>query len=108
MKIKDLQTLQREQGAWAEKTFPRQPVESKIKHLQREVAELLKKPHDPSELADCLLLVLDIARRGRMTTGQLIEAAAAKLEINKLREWGPPDAEGVCEHVRTQRTELSE
>jgi Protein of unknown function (DUF550) len=102
MKIKDIQTLQYEQGRWAQGNFPTQTVVSKIKHLRREVDELLANPHDRSEMADCFLLLLDIASRQNMTVAQLVEIAAQKLEINRRRQWGRPDAEGVCEHIREE------
>ena len=163
MKIKDIQTLQREVVAWGVKQFPGQSLQSITTHLAREAAELAEKPGDRAETADCLLLLLQIADRKKMTSdeliqlanslddatrrtvfnlpeqitllvtraqilaqvldqngtawffvslrrvakcqdmtmGQLVEAAAAKLEINKRREWQPADKDGVHEHVRS-------
>jgi hypothetical protein len=98
MKIKDIQTLQREVMHWADKTFPGQSTASKIKHLSKEAGELLEKPDDRSETADCLLLLLQVAHRQGMTTSLLVEVASAKFEINKARAWGKPDADGICEH----------
>jgi Protein of unknown function (DUF550) len=102
--IDDFRKLQLEQRAWAEKTFPGQPIEAKIKHLKKEVElELLVKPSDISEMADCLLLLLDIAGKQQVDAHTLFEAAVAKFRINQARAWGPPDADGVCEHIRDQQ-----
>jgi hypothetical protein len=75
-------------------------VQSKIKHFIREAHELLKNPNDKSEMADCFLLLLDIARKSQVDANMLFEAAVAKFRINQARTWGPPDADGVCEHIR--------
>lgn len=99
-KIIDMAALQREQGKWAQGTFPAQTIVAKIKHLRKEVDELLENPTDRSELADCFLLLLDIARKNNMTASDLFEASVAKFRINQMRKWGPPDEDGICEHVR--------
>lgn len=98
--MKDITTFQRQQGAWADKTFPGQTITGKIKHLQREVAELLESPSDLSEIADCFSLLMDIARKAGYPASTVVKAAFEKLEINKARTWGPADADGVIEHVK--------
>jgi hypothetical protein len=103
--IEDLRQLQLAQQKWAETIFAGQTVQSKIKHLRREVNELLEKPGDKSEMADCLLLLLDIARKSQVDGTMLFEAAVAKFRINQARTWGPPDADGVCEHIRENQPE---
>ena len=84
---------------WQKRTFPNQRVESKIKHLQHEVDELARKPKDIAEMADCLILLFGIAGQEKLTADQLISAAAAKMEINKRRQWEPADADGVHHHI---------
>lgn len=55
-----------------------------------------------TELADCLLLLLDASRRAGHTPLDLVRAAADKLEVNKARAWpaagSVPDGQPV-EHV---------
>ena len=91
------------QGAivrWSDQTFGRAPtVTAKLNHLRREVQELTAKPHDVSEMADILILLLYIAQRAGTSGEGLLAAAEAKLEILKRRQWGPPDAEGCCPHI---------
>lgn len=83
--------------AWAVVTFPNQTPESIAKHLLREAFELAERPRDPREMADVFLLVGDLM----LATGNdPLAVARAKFDECKAREWGPPDAEGVVEHVR--------
>lgn len=84
---------------WAEQTFPVATVDSIVEHLRREVAELVDDPTDPAEIADVLSLTFHLAYVAGVDP---TKALAAKLEINKAREWGKPDAAGVVEHVREE------
>lgn len=89
---------------WSQETFgpdrKRGPL-GPIKHLQREVEELLAAPDDREEYADCLLLIFDAARRAGMASGDLVIEAHAKLAKNRTRKWNPnPDPDGFTEHER--------
>jgi hypothetical protein len=68
---------------------------SKAAHLAREAEELRNDPADVREMADVFLLLSHIS-----DGYDLVAAAREKLEENKRRSWGQPDAEGVVEHVR--------
>jgi len=71
-------------------------------HLMKEHKELLdaltagdlKKIRN--ELADCTVLLFDMAEISGIDIG---EAMLEKLEVNKKRKWGKPDANGCVEHV---------
>ena len=95
------QKLQDELGQWADKTFgPRTPI-SLLHHLKEEVIELMETPHDESEWADCLTLLIDSYRlQTGKTTDHLLDACFEKLEINKNRTWQEPDENGVCRHIK--------
>ena len=90
-----LLAYQTEVGTWARSTFPLATKESWVAHLRKEVAELAES-HDPQEAADCLILLLGHAH---INGYDLLLEAQAKMEINRRRKWGEPDAEGVVEHV---------
>jgi NTP pyrophosphatase (non-canonical NTP hydrolase) len=100
-----------EQGEWSEKTFgsskvrgplgPLQHLEKEAIEAQTEVAEGGEKLHE--EIADCLFLTLDAARRSGLTAAKLLEVAFQKLEKNKQREWGPFNPNGPTEHIREQQ-----
>lgn len=83
---------------WQLKTFPQSTLESKFAHLEREIVELGKDLTSESEIADCLFLLIGLAR----TQGYDIQRILSdKFKINKSRQWGVPDESGVVEHVRT-------
>jgi len=92
----NLPTFQREVHAWSVATFPVQTPESKIAHLLKEVTELAEHPADPSEMADCLILLCGIAELAGV---DLLTAARAKMEVNCARSWGEPDELGVQSHI---------
>lgn len=94
--MSELDTLQAAIGAWARATFPASDDDKVLRHLQREVVELIQG-NDPSEAADCLILLLNwCSRRGV----SLWDVTQAKWAVVQARQWGAPDSEGVIEHVR--------
>lgn len=95
------QKLQDELGQWADETFgPRTPL-SLLHHLKEEVGELMDAPHDESEWADCLTLLIDSYRlQTGKNTDQLIDACFEKLDINKQRTWNAPDENGISRHIK--------
>ena len=97
--MKTLNDIQQEIGEWSTKTFGPPRAQSKILHMQREVEELLLKPGDIFEMADILILLLDIARTAGHSANDLVITVQEKMEINKKRNWGNPDKNGVVEHV---------
>ena len=106
------QAMQNSIGAWADKTFPthhdadgkpnpRGPIHHLADPKKGEAQELLRAfeaglPLD-KELADCAILVFVTAHLSGVS---LYDAIVAKMDENAARKWGPPDANGVCEHVR--------
>ncbi len=106
--------LIREHAEWSQATFGADDVRGPIgplKHLEKEareaqVAAVIADPIDRytklrEELADCFLLILDAARRFKVKPTQLVEAAQAKLTVNKMREWpSQPVADEAIEHIR--------
>ncbi|MEX0732868.1 MAG: dATP/dGTP pyrophosphohydrolase domain-containing protein [Aquisalimonadaceae bacterium] len=97
----EIQRLQDEQGKWSDATFgvKRDPRPA-LHHLRKEVREVIRKPFDTVEYADCLMLLLDAYRKVGGSADELVQVAFAKLDINREREWGDPDQNGVVEHVR--------
>ena len=102
--------------AWERRTFPHATTQSRATHLQREVAELENVAHNlwvldtyntrgkaeyramlAEELADCLMLLGTIAAGGGIDLGA---ALRAKFETVQGRTYGPPDEQGVSEHIR--------
>jgi hypothetical protein len=71
-----------------------------LKHLAKEAVEAQVRPADTLEIADCLFLVFDAARRAGLTLEGLITVAEAKLLINKARKWSKPSSDEPVEHIR--------
>lgn len=87
--------FQTEVGTWAEKQFNQSTNKSICIHLQREVKEL-SDSFSKEEAADCFILLLHFAYKNKF---DLLAEARKKHEINKNREWGELDEEGVVEHI---------
>lgn len=96
--MSDLYIFQCEVGRWGRETFGNeaQRAGALVAHLSREVIELAESPQDPSEAADCLILLLGLAD---VMGYDLLAEAEKKMEINRGRTWGCPDGSGVVEHV---------
>lgn len=116
--MKELQKLMDSQKVWSDNTFNNGefshgrslPISH---HLQKESKELteaienyLDSPSDSTskcvqeELADCFLLLLDCTAHIGFSVQSLMLLASEKHEINKKRQWGKPDANGVVEHIK--------
>jgi hypothetical protein len=96
--------LWRDHADWSQATFgtdAERGPSGPLKHLIREAGEALEWPTCNEEYADCLLLILDAARRSGMTLLQLIKAAEAKLEVNKKREWPKGNPTEPVEHIKS-------
>ena len=94
--IDSLDDVSRDATAWANETFPHATSASRAAHLAREALELKANPTDPEEMADVFMLLGHLAAGAGV---DLAAAARAKLEKNRRRKWGAPDAEGVVEHI---------
>jgi len=91
----DLKDIQAEVGSWAEKQFDQSTNSSICEHLRREVKEL-KSTFKPSEAADCFLILLHFAHKNKF---DILSEALKKHTVNKNRNWGEPDEDGVVEHI---------
>lgn len=88
--------MQHRISEWAEKTFPNQSTSAKICHLADEVAEVMENPNDGEELADCAILLFNLAERAGVDLMSEVEKKFAK---NRKRIWGKPDERGVVKHI---------
>ena len=92
------QQLQDDIGIFTEKTFPDATPRSKALHMAEEAIEAANDPQDILEWADCMILLLDAARKAGYSTSDIYDGVLRKMEINKTRTWGPKDREGVIRH----------
>lgn len=103
-----LDALQTEIGSWSDTTFPNSTPRTMFLHLQKELRELedelgadeifpnAKTKGTAHEIADCIMLLLHLAHRKGISAR---DAIREKFEICKKRKWGPPDKDGVVQHV---------
>ena len=118
---KELQEIMDKIVTWSNETFGyQQRTVSVVSHLEEEVKELKESvftyinylenhPYNPrtiearievrQELADCLILILDVASKCNTSAEQLIEAVEKKHQINTQRKWGKPKVNGVVNHI---------
>ena len=100
----DLGTFWHAHSEWSQKTFGKDSVRGPtgpLRHLAKEVQEVLAEPDKLEEYADLLFLVFDSCRRAGFTYSQLEQAVWDKLEVNKARSWQVPDSpDEPVEHIR--------
>lgn len=92
-----------EQASWSEAVFGSDQIRGPIgplRHLEKEAREAQANPADPSEYADCLLLVLDASRRAGLSIERLLTEAHAKMLVNRSRKWPTPTSDQPVEHER--------
>lgn len=70
-------------------------------HLVDEIKELSADITDQEEIADCIILLLDLAYMNTHYKGKkpISEVLPAKVSLNKIRKWGKPDERGVIKHL---------
>lgn len=107
-----IQRLQNNIAEWSDASFGKTDRTIGIlNHLKEEVEEVIEAKNnyeeDPtglaqhrmaSEFADCLILILDAARKSDLNTDLLLQASEYKMTINRNREWGDPNKQGYHKH----------
>lgn len=94
------QKLQDDIGLFADVAFENSTARAKALHLAEEAVEAADDPSDILEWADCMILLLDGARKAGFTTQDVYQAVLRKMEINKTRQWGARDKDGIVRHVK--------
>lgn len=90
---------------WQRGVFGLSTPLSKIAHLAEELQELVadikcNAPERRLEFADCFFLLFGAAAADGMTYEDICNAIQEKFDINKKRQWGEPDGEGVVRHIK--------
>lgn len=94
--------LVNEQAVWSDAAFGTPQEHSHkgcLDHLIKEANEAMDG--DIEEFADCLLLVIDGARRAGHSFDALAAAAYDKLQVCKVKKWKKPTSpDQAIEHVK--------
>ena len=103
---RSLREFWKQHAAWSQAQFgtdaERGPI-GPLKHLEKEAREAYSEDNwhkRVDEIADCLLLTLDAARRHGLSFDELVEAAFSKLARNKQRKWPTGISDEPVEHIR--------
>lgn len=70
-----------------------------LNHLKGEVLELIEKPNDRLEWADCFIILIHAAKKQGYSMNDIYSFIQEKHEINKTRKWSEPNEKGVCYHI---------
>jgi Protein of unknown function (DUF550) len=90
------------QKIWSLRTFGEGPrTEGVVKHIEKELAEILAKPFDLTEWIDVLILALDGYWRAGGQPEGIMDYLQAKQNVNFTRTWQAPRAGEPTEHDRT-------
>ena len=109
-----IQKLQDNIAEWSDNTFgDNDRTIGILNHLKEEVDEAIEAKLEfeekldgisqqrmVSEFADCLILILDAARKSDLDTTLLLQAAEYKMQINRTREWKPANEQGYHKHQK--------
>lgn len=106
----ELQNLMTEISTWSSQQFPTlvgtRGIIAKLAHLKEEATELQQavdnddKKGIVDEIADCFMLLLDVANDLKISENDIIRFSHAKLVVNKDRKWGKPDNNGLIHHIK--------
>lgn len=89
-----------EVAAWASQTFPRRTPQGVFLKMFEELGELVNDPKSPGELADVLIMVLDLAAMNDINVGM---ALRDKMAVNYKRTWAWNEEMGIAQHVGEDR-----
>jgi hypothetical protein len=93
--VDDVRALMAEIREWQAVQFPTRTPLSIATHLAKEANELKANPSDVEEMADIFLLLTAATE----PHPEFFDVVRAKLEKNRRRTWGEPDADGVVTHI---------
>lgn len=106
----EIQNLMIEISTWSSQQFPTlegtRGIIAKLSHLKEEVTELQvavdngNKKEINDEIADCFMLLFDVAHNLKITENDIIKFSRVKLGINKDRKWSNPDNNGIIHHIK--------
>lgn len=106
----EIQNLMIEISTWSSQQFPTlegtRGIIAKLSHLKEEITELQvavdngDKKEINNEIADCFMLLFDVAHNLKITENDIIKFSRVKLGINKDRKWSNPDNNGVIHHIK--------
>lgn len=92
----DIRSAQADITEWASANFPMRTPQGTFVKLLEEIAETAAAPGSPSEYADLIILIFDLASMYRVDIPKALED---KMKINKKRDWVFNTTTGLAHHI---------
>lgn len=92
----DIRQLQERICKWADDNFPNRTTADILLKLYEEVGEYARDPKAAPELADVLILLLDVANKNGIDIHRAVEE---KMDINESRRWRVDEHTRIMRHV---------
>ena len=94
---RNLMDIQAEVVAWADEALPDRTINTMLLKMFEEMGEVVRNPRDPLQLADVLILLVDLADKHNI---DLTRAVTDRMVVNKNRQWHINRVTGVSNHDR--------
>jgi Protein of unknown function (DUF550) len=106
LQTKDFDSVINDHLEFTSKTFPKGTARGALLHMKREIDEVIadmdngaSMENKATEFADIFGCLIDSANREGVSPNALLKAFAAKLEINKDRQW-KDNGDGSYSHIK--------
>lgn len=91
----DLREINKDIQTWLLEVYPDRTLDQVIAKLSEEIGELQERPLDGWEIADVLILLLDLCDMAGFDPAKLVKH---KMDTNKKRQW--QIVNGLLKHVK--------
>lgn len=91
----DLREMNEDIQAWLIDVYPDRTLDQVVKKLHEEIGELQERPLDAWEVADVMILLVDLCDIAGFDLAKLVKH---KMDINRKRSWTKVD--GILKHVK--------
>ena len=96
MRSRNLMEIQRSVVSWADDVLPERTVPGMLLKMVEELGEVTRDPSDALNLADLLILLVDIADHFDI---DLSAAVDDRMQINRIKRWKTSRLTGVNNRV---------
>lgn len=91
----DIRDITAEIRAWCDQVYPDRTRDQMISKIMEEFQELAEKPLDAWEMADILIIMLDLCHHLGFDIAKIVHH---KMDINRKRQW-QVNEQGILKHV---------
>lgn len=91
----DIREINADIQEWLARVYPERTLDQIVDKLNEEIGELQQRPLDGWEIADVMILLLDLCDTAGFDLAKLVKH---KMDTNRRRSWEIKD--GVLKHVK--------